>query len=183
MRALSLLLLVLPGCGPIGLFAVGICKAAGASRIIASDVNETRLALARRMGAHDAVHPQEAEAAVRAASDGLGVDVVLEMSGSAAGIHTAFKMVRPGGDVALLGIPPTEVGINLAEEIIFKAVTVRGINGRLMFQTWYQCERFLLDHKLDLRPLITHQVGYKDYLEAFDLLEKGQAVKIVMSWE
>ena len=64
-----------------------------------------------------------------------------------------------------------------------KAVTVRGINGRLMYQTWYQCERFLLDQKVDLRPLITHQLPYQDYQEAFRLLERGEAVKIVLSWD
>src|SRR5215212_711093 len=84
------------GCGPIGIFAVGICRAAGASRIIASDVNPTRLALARAMGAHDAVTPQEAEAAVRAATGSLGMDVVLEMSGVPSAIHQAFALVRDG---------------------------------------------------------------------------------------
>ncbi|MEJ7606848.1 MAG: zinc-binding dehydrogenase [Bryobacteraceae bacterium] len=103
-----------------------------------------------------------------------GLDVVLEMSGSRAGIRDTFELVRPGGEVALLGIPPSDVTLNLSESIIFKAVTVRGINGRLMFETWYQCEQFLLEHKLDLRPLITHQFPYRDFEEAFAVLQRGK---------
>lgn len=174
------------GAGAIGLMAVQIAKAAGALQVLVVEPQDHKRILAEKAGVKFTYDPRSSgweQSFLERTPDGIGADVVLEMSGSSPGIHTAFKMVRPGGDVALLGIPPTEVGINLAEEIIFKAVTVRGINGRLMFQTWYQCERFLLDHKLDLSSLITHQVHYKDYLDAFDLLEKGQAVKIVMNWE
>ena len=103
------------GCGPIGIFAVGICKAAGASRIIASDVNETRLELAKQMGAHDASRPNEAEAVVKRATDGLGVDVVLEMSGVPAAIHQAFALVRVGGRVQMLGIPAKPMEIELRD--------------------------------------------------------------------
>lgn len=174
------------GAGAIGLMACAIAQAAGALQVLVVEPQAHKRELAEKTGVRFTYDPRAEgweKSFLEHTPDGIGADVVLEMSGSGAGIHTAFKMVRPGGDVALLGIPPTEVGMNLAEEIIFKAVTVRGINGRLMFQTWYQCERFLLDHKLDLKPMITHQVHYKDYLGAFDLLEKGQAVKIVMSWE
>ena len=110
------------------------------------------------------------------------MDVVLEMSGSRAGIHDTFEIVRPGGEVALLGIPPSDVSLNLSESIIFKSVTVRGINGRLMFETWYQCEQFLLEGKLDLRPLITHEFSFRDYEEAFGVLERGEAVKVILDW-
>lgn len=174
------------GAGAIGLMACAIARAAGALQVLTVEPHEHKRILALQTGGGFAFDPRAEgweQAFLEHTPDGIGADVVLEMSGSSAGIHTAFKMVRPGGEVALLGIPPTSVGLNLAEEIIFKSVTVRGINGRLMFQTWYQCERFLLDHKLDLRPLITHQCSYRDYREAFDLLEKGKAVKIVMNWE
>jgi threonine 3-dehydrogenase len=102
------------GCGPIGIFAVGICKAAGASRIIASDVNPKRLELARAMGAHDAVLPKDADAAVKAATDGLGVDIVLEMSGVPAAVHQALALVRVGGRVQILGIPAKPMELDLA---------------------------------------------------------------------
>ena len=132
------------GCGPIGLFAVGICQAAGASRIIASDVNETRLALARQMGAHDAVHPEGASTTtVQAATDGLGVDVVLEMTGVPAAIHQAFALVRVGGRVQMLGIPAKPMDVNFATEVIFKGITIYGVVGRRMYDTWHQMTRFL----------------------------------------
>ncbi|OLD48343.1 MAG: L-threonine 3-dehydrogenase, partial [Gemmatimonadetes bacterium 13_1_40CM_2_60_3] len=106
------------GCGPIGIFAVGICKAAGASRVIATDINDTRLALAKNMGADDAVHPEEAARVVKDATGGLGADVVLEMSGVPAAIHQAFALVRVGGRVQMLGIPAKKVDFDLATEVI-----------------------------------------------------------------
>ena len=134
--------MLITGCGPIGIFAVGICRAAGASRIIASDVNPQRLELARAMGAHDAVQPQDAEAAVQAATDGLGVDIVLEMSGVPAAVHQAFALVRVGGRVQMLGIPAKPMELDLAREIIFKGVTVYGVVGRRMYETWIQMTQF-----------------------------------------
>src|SRR5437762_9504463 len=134
---------LITGCGPIGIFAVGICKLAGASRVIATDINETRLALAKKMGATDAVHPEQAEAIVMGATDNLGVDVVLEMSGVPAAIHQALQLVRVGGRVQLLGIPSKKIEIDLAKEIIFKGLTIYGVVGRRMYQTWHQMTRFL----------------------------------------
>lgn len=174
------------GAGAIGLMACAIAQAAGALNVLVVEPHANKREMAHKLGLRFTYDPKVEgweKGLLERTPDGIGVDVALEMSGSAPGIHTAFKIVRAGGDVAMLGIPPTEVGINLAEEIIFKSVTVRGINGRLMYQTWYQCERFLLDQKLDLMPLITHQCGYKDFQEAFGMLERGEAVKIVMSWE
>ena len=111
---------LITGCGPIGAFAVGICKAAGAARIIATDINPKRLELARSMGAHDAVLPADAERAVRNASDGNGADVVLEMSGVPAAVHQAFALARAGGRVNMLGIPSKTIDIDFASEIIFQ---------------------------------------------------------------
>jgi threonine 3-dehydrogenase len=84
--------------------------------------------------------------------------------------------------VALLGIPPSDITLNLSDAVIFRAVTVRGINGRLMFETWYQCEQFLLEGKVDLDPLITHRLPFDQYQQAFDLLERGEAIKIILNW-
>ena len=135
---------LITGCGPIGLFAVGICKAAGAARVIASDVNDTRLALARRMGADDAVAPRRGpNAVVRAATDGLGADVVLEMSGVPAAIRQALALVRVGGRVQMLGIPARPMEIDFATEVIFKGLTLYGVVGRRMYDTWIQMSRFL----------------------------------------
>ena len=167
------------GCGPIGIFAVGICKAAGASRIIASDVNPTRLALARAMGAHDTVQPGQAGAAVRTATDGLGVDIVLEMSGVSAAIHQAFDLVRVGGRVQMLGIPASPIEIDLAREIIFKGITVYGVVGRRMYETWIQMTQFLRSGQFDPRPVITHRFPLEEHAEAIRVIKSGGAGKVI----
>ena len=167
------------GCGPIGIFAVGICRAAGASRIIASDVNPTRLALARAMGAHDAVTPHEAEAAVRAATGSLGMDVVLEMSGVPSAIHQAFALVRDGGRVQMLGIPAKPMEIDFATEIIFKGLTVYGVVGRRMYETWIQMTQFLRSGEFDPTPVITHRFPLERYDEAIAAIKSGSAGKVV----
>jgi threonine 3-dehydrogenase len=167
------------GCGPIGLFAVGICRAAGASRIIASDVNATRLELARTMGAHDAVTPQEAEAAVRNATGNLGVDVVLEMSGVPSAIHQAFKLVRVGGRVQMLGIPAKPMEVDFATEIIFKGITVYGVVGRRMYETWIQMSQFLRSGQFDPAPVITHRFPLERFDDAIAAIKSGSAGKVV----
>jgi threonine 3-dehydrogenase len=178
--------LAIIGAGAIGLMACKIAEAAGALSVAAIEPQPKKRELALAYGVEavfDPKEPQWKEQFLARTPESIGVDVVLEMSGSPAGIRSAFEVVRPGGEVALLGIPASDVGLNLSEAIIFKAVTVRGINGRLMYETWYQCERFLLDHKLDLTPLITHRFSYRDYQEAFHLLQKGEAVKVILDWE
>ena len=170
---------LITGCGPIGLFAVGICRAAGASRIVASDVNPNRLALARQMGAHDTVRPDEAEAAVRAATDGLGVDVVLEMSGVPAAIHQAFALVRVGGRVQMLGIPAKPMDVNFASEVIFKGITIYGVVGRRMYDTWIQMRQFLRSGQFDPTPVITHRFPLEEFDAAIAAIKSGEAGKVI----
>ncbi|MEP6691782.1 MAG: L-threonine 3-dehydrogenase [Gemmatimonadaceae bacterium] len=170
---------LITGCGPIGIFAVGICKAAGASRIIASDVNDRRLALAQQMGAHDIVHPGEAEAAVKRHTDGLGVDVVLEMSGVPAAIHQAFALVRVGGHVQMLGIPAKPMEVNFATEVIFKGITIYGVVGRRMYDTWIQMTRFLRSGEFDPTPVITHRFPLEEADEAMRVIQSGEAGKVI----
>jgi threonine 3-dehydrogenase len=170
---------LITGCGPIGIFAVGICKAAGASRIIASDVNDRRLSLAKSMGAHDVVHPDEAEAAVKAATDGLGVDVVLEMSGVPSAIHQAFALVRLGGRVQMLGIPAKPMEVNFATEVIFKGITLYGVVGRRMYDTWHQMTRFLRSGEFDPTPVITHRFPLAAYDDAMRVIKSGEAGKVI----
>jgi threonine 3-dehydrogenase len=167
------------GCGPIGLFAIGICKAAGASHIVASDVNPKRLELARRMGAHTAVHPDAAADGVRRATDGLGVDVVLEMSGVPAAIHQAFDLVRVGGRVQMLGIPAKPMDVNFATEVIFKGITIYGVVGRRMYDTWIQMTRFLRSGMFDPTPVITHRFPLEDADEAIRAIRSGDAGKVI----
>jgi threonine 3-dehydrogenase len=167
------------GCGPIGIFAVGICRAAGASRIIASDINDTRLALASRMGAHDIVHPHEARDVVRRHTDGLGVDVVLEMSGVSSAIHQAFALVRVGGRVQMLGIPAKPMEIDFATEIIFKGLTIYGVVGRRMYDTWLSMTRFLRSGQFDPTPVITHRFPLEAADEAIRVIRSGEAGKVI----
>ena len=167
------------GCGPIGLFAIGICKAAGAARIMATDVNETRMALARRMGAHDVVRPEQAAATVKRETDGLGVDVVLEMSGVPAAVHQAFQLVRVGGHVQMLGIPAKTIDVDFATEVIFKGITIYGVVGRRMYDTWHKMTRFLRSGLFDPTPVITHRFPLEGADDAIRAIKSGEAGKVI----
>jgi len=170
---------LITGCGPIGIFAVGICRAAGASRIIASDVNAKRLELARAMGAHDIVRPDQVEAVVRRHTDGLGVDVALEMSGVPSAIHQALALVRVGGRVQMLGIPAKPMELNLATEVIFKGITIYGVVGRRMYDTWHQMTRFLRSGRFDPTPVITHRFPLSEADAAISAIKSGDAGKVI----
>ena len=170
---------LITGCGPIGAFAVGICKAAGAARIIATDINPRRLELARAMGAHDVCLPDDAKRAVMAASDGNGADVVLEMSGVPSAVHQAFALARPGGRVNMLGIPSKTIDIDFATEIIFKGLTIYGVVGRRMYDTWHQMSRFIRSGNFDPTPVITHRLPLEAVDEAMHLIKSGEAGKII----
>ena len=167
------------GFGPIGAFAVGICKAAGAAHIVATDVNPKRLELARTMGANDAVLPDQARDAVMRASDGHGADVVLEMSGVPSAVHQAFALARPAGRVNMLGIPSKSIDVDFAREIIFKGLTIYGVVGRRMYDTWHQMTRFLRSGNFDPRPVITHRLPLEAVDEAMALIRSGEAGKII----
>lgn len=170
---------LITGCGPIGAFAVGICRAAGAARIIATDINPRRLALARSMGAHEAVMPDDAKHAVMAASDSHGADVVLEMSGVPSAVHQAFALARPGGRVNMLGIPSKTIDVDFATEIIFKGLTIYGVVGRRMYDTWHQMSRFLRSGNFDPTPVITHRLPLSEVDQAMHLIKSGEAGKII----
>ena len=170
------------GCGPIGCFAVGIARAAGATKVIASDVNPKRLALAEKMGAHVVINAanEDVVQTVVAETDGEGADVVCEMSGVPSALHQAFASVRLGGRVQLLGIPKGEVPINFADEIIFKGITVYGVIGRRMYQTWHQMRRFLIGGQFDPRPVITHKFPLAKIDEALAVIRSGDAGKVIL---
>jgi threonine 3-dehydrogenase len=170
---------LITGCGPIGIFAAAICRAAGASLIIATDVNDTRLALAEKMGAHHAVHPEQAEKIVKDATGGFGADVVMEMSGVPAAIHQAFALVRVGGRVQMLGIPSKKVDFDLATEVIFKGLTIYGVVGRRMYETWHQMTRFLRSGEFDPAPVITHRFPLADADAAIAAIKSGEAGKVI----
>ena len=133
------------GCGPIGLFSIAVARASGATQIFALEVNEHRRKLATQMKADMALNPvtDNVYEKVMNATNGIGVDVVLEMSGKTDAIKLGFKILRLGGRVSLLGIPSKPVEFNLADDVIFKGAVVQGINGRLMYKTWYQMNALL----------------------------------------
>ena len=170
------------GCGPIGCFAVGIARAAGAAKVIASDVNTKRLALAKQMGAHVTIDATRDDVvrAVLAETAGEGADVVCEMSGVPSALHQAFAAVRLGGRVQLLGIPNGQVPVDFANEIIFKGITVYGVIGRKMYDTWNQMRRYLSAGLVDPGPVITHQFPLAKIDEALAVIRSGDAGKIIL---
>ncbi len=169
------------GCGPIGCFAVGIARAAGARAVVAVDVNPRRLALAEKMGATRALQPgPEVEKVVLELSEGNGADVVCEMSGAPSALHTAFQCVRYGGRVQLLGIPSGEVPVNFATEIIFKGITIYGVIGRKMYETWNQMQRYLRSGIFDPRPVITHRFPLERIDDALAAIKSGDAGKVIL---
>jgi len=170
------------GCGPIGLFAIGIARAAGASRIFATDVNVQRLELARTMGASDPLDGRgDVVSEIMSVTGGAGVDVLLEMSGHPAAINQGFSALRYGGYAALLGLPgrPLE-HFDLANHIVFKGATVYGVSGRKMYETWYQTRALLSDGRVDIRPIITHRLPLEAFEQAFEMMLRGDAAKVAL---
>lgn len=171
------------GCGPIGLFTIGICRASGAAGVWASDRTPFRLGLARTMGATEVLNVDETKDVpgwFREQNDGYGLDVVFEMSGSPRSITDAFRVVRNGGRVILFGIPSRPVEIDVAEAMIFKNLNVLALNGRKIFETWYKTRWMLESGVVDLRPLVTHQYPLESIDLALDQLQAGEACKIVL---
>ncbi|HHY10027.1 MAG TPA: L-threonine 3-dehydrogenase [Firmicutes bacterium] len=172
---------LITGVGPIGLAAIPIVKRAGARQVIVSDVSPYRLELARKFGVDLAVDVRSEDlcAKVAEATNGQGIDVLLEMSGNEKAINDAFSCLVNGGTASLLGIPSDPITINLAEAIVFKGAVVLGINGRKMYETWYQAQA-LLEGGLDLTPLITHRLPMNRIEEGLELMKAGQSGKIIL---
>lgn len=171
------------GCGPIGLFAIAVCRAVGAGPVFASDTTEYRLDLARTLGADSLarVPDQDIEQVVKDATGGQGVDVVLEMSGAPVAIQQAMRLARPGGRVSLMGIPSRAVSLDIAEDVIFKGLTVQGIVGRRLYETWYTMKALLASGKLDVAPILTHKMPFEEFRAGMDLMRSGQCGKVVLT--
>ena len=171
------------GCGPIGLCAVGIARAAGASLVIATDTEPYRLELAGEMGATvvlDAADPATPDR-IGEATGGDGVDVVLEMSGSAAALAQGLRAVTRGGSISLLGIFGEPVELDLSDLVIMKGVRLHGIFGRRIYDTWERTQSLLRSGSLDVSPILTHRLTLDQWPEAFDLLASRHAGKVVMT--
>ena len=170
------------GCGPIGLCAVGIAKAAGAALVVATDTEAYRLELARTMGADlvlDAAHP-DTLARVDEATGGDGIEVVLEMSGAPAALDAALSMVTRGGRISLLGIFSEPVSIDLSDRVIQQGIRMYGIYGRRMYDTWERTQSLLRSGALDVSPIITHRLDLADWEQGFGLIESRHAGKVVL---
>lgn len=171
------------GCGPIGLFAVGVARAAGASLVIASDLNPMRLEIARQMGAHQVLNPgtgDDVVARARELTNGEGVDLVCEMSGHPSGHQTAFAAARLGGRVNFLGTPSKHTEVNFARDIIFKGLTLYGVTGRRMYDTWQQMFRLLRSGQIDPRPVLTHRFPLERMADAIQVIKEGKAGKVIL---
>ena len=170
------------GCGPIGCFACGVAKAAGASLVIASDFNDMRLDLARQMGADVTLNParDDIPGRIRELTGEDGVDLVCEMSGHPAGHAQAFAVARPGGRVNLLGTPSQKTEVDFARDIIFKGLVLYGVTGRKMYTTWHQMSRFLKNGQLDVRPVVTHRFPLEAIADAIAVIKDGRAGKVIL---
>ncbi len=175
---------LITGCGPTGLFAAAVARTAGAAVIIATDISDYRLGLAKQLGADHILNvrgekPERIAAAILDITGGEGVDAALEMSGDPTALHQAFKSVKNGGCVTLFGIPTGAVPFDLPNEIIFKGIRVYGVTGRRLFNTWYRLSG-LFKAGLNIRPVITHTFPMVDFAKGFDLIASGQCGKVVL---
>ena len=170
------------GAGPIGLMAIAVARASGATLVVATDLQPYRLEFARRMGADRVVNVREEDPVevVRELTGGQGVEVLLEFSGNERAIHQGLQALMPGGEARILGIPSDPIRFDLAGELVMRGITAVGIAGRRLYETWYQGSGLIYNGRVDLEPLITHRFAMRDYAEAFELLERGEGVKAVL---
>jgi threonine 3-dehydrogenase len=171
------------GAGPIGLMATAVVRHAGARHVVVSEPNGFRRDLAKTMGASVVVDPRERSLADVQEELGMveGFDVALEMSGNPAALRNAIANMAHGGAVAILGIPSEEVSLDF-NPIIFKMLTLRGIYGREMYETWYKMT-VMLQSGLDIRPAITHRFSFRDHGAAFAATRSGDSGKVIMDWQ
>ena len=170
------------GCGPIGLMSIAVAKACGSSTVFATETNEHRRGMAKKMGADVVINPasEDALAKILGETNKTGVDVLLEMSGNPTAIQQGFKALRAGGRASLLGIPTENVPLDLVNDVIFKGATVQGIYGRRMYETWVQMTALLKAGRLNLEPLFGERVKLEQFEDAFAKLQGGLAGKILM---
>jgi len=174
---------LITGAGPIGIMAVAIARFVGARHVVITDVNDYRLELARKMGATRAINVQKESLDQTMKDLGMqeGFDVGLEMSGNSAAFRDMLRTMHHGGSIAILGIPPEETPIDW-NQVIFKGLTLKGIYGREMFETWYKMAS-LLQSGLKLDPIITHHLPVQEYAQAFDIMGSGRSGKVILDWK
>ena len=173
---------LITGAGPIGIMAIPVVRHAGARHVVITDLNPFRLELARKMGATLAINPNEVPLPAVQKQLGMteGFDVGLEMSGNPQALRDMVANMSHGGKIAVLGIPAKEMQFDL-RQVIFNMLTVKGIYGREMYETWYKMS-VLMESGVDISPVITHRFGYKDFEQGFDAMISGQTGKVVLDW-
>jgi threonine 3-dehydrogenase len=174
---------LITGAGPIGLMATAVVRHAGARFVVVSELNPFRRQLAERMGATTVIDPRERDLSEVQHELGMveGFDVGLEMSGNPTALRSAITNMAHGGSIAMLGIPTAEISIDFTE-IVFKMLTLRGIYGREMYETWYKMT-VMLQSGLDIRPAITHRFPFTDYRHAFETARSGDSGKVILDWQ
>jgi threonine 3-dehydrogenase len=174
---------LITGAGPIGIMAVAIVKHAGARNVVITDVNPYRLKLAKKMGATVALDVS-GKKTLQDVQDELGMkegfDVGLEMSGNSGAFRSMVDNMCHGGKIAVLGIPSGEVRVDW-NKIVFNMITIKGIYGREMYETWYMMTS-MLNSGLNIAPVITHRFHYTDFAEAFETMRSGRSGKVVLDW-
>lgn len=170
------------GAGPVGVMAMAVAKALGARAVYATDISEYRLDLAKRIGADLVLNATttDVEEAILHETGGEGVDVLLEMSGAPAAIDSGFRLLKPGGEAALLGLTSGPIEFDLDDNVIFKGATVHGVVGRRLWETWLEMRGLIRSGSVDLSPIVTHRFALDDFDRAFGLMESGQCGKVVM---
>ncbi len=173
---------LITGAGPIGAMAAAISKAIGASIVIVSEPNEYRRKLAEKMGADVLIDPTNEDVVekVMELTNGEGVDNVLEMSGAKPALLDGLKAIKKGGILVLLGIFDNDVSFDINELVIFKGITIKGVNGRKMYDTWFRMDGLLYSGKVDLTPIITHRFPLEEIEKGLLLMEEGKAGKVIL---
>jgi threonine 3-dehydrogenase len=173
---------LITGAGPIGIMAIPVVRHAGARHVVVTDINPFRLELARKMGATLAVNPNETVLPKVQKQLGMaeGFDVGLEMSGNAKALGDMISNMSHGGKIAILGIPVKEVPMEW-RQVIFNMLTIKGIYGREMYETWYKMS-VMLESGINIAPVITHRFTYDDFEKGFDAMISGQTGKVVLDW-
>src|ERR1700730_12231317 len=174
---------LITGAGPIGIMAAAVVRHAGARYVVITDVNAYRLAPAEKSGVTMAVNPQVSPLGEVQKKLGMqeGFDVGLEMSGNPAAFREMLKNMSHGAKIAMLGIPAAEMAIDW-HQVIFSMLTIKGIYGREMYETWYKMT-IMLETGLDISPVITHQFSYRDYEQGFEAMRSGQSGKVILDWQ
>ncbi len=170
------------GLGPTGLFATGISKSMGAKKVITIGGTELHRAIAKKMGADVIINRHEEDVTKRILDEtnGKGPDTVLEMSGAVQAIQQSFDIVRPTGIVCILGLPTTQVSLDISKKIVLKDVTFRGIYGRKIWDTWKVTSDLLDNKKLDITPIITHKIKLEEFEKGIEAMKAGNCGKVVM---